>query len=337
MGFRLHILLTVLGAVILYSALWSVTIYQTRTASTILSGAIAESETSSRAVLSFQRSWLNRIRIIDSYLHRALTVEQARDQADAAKIRMDQELKRIEKSFATISEKGITSFKSQKNLRDLKDAAVFLETTQRQFIPAEGSTDASVSAEAIRTFIENVSQQEEMIHAILSDTHDANREMIRQAETPLQTAMRWWPFLLIVCIMLSSIIAWLNARFVTVTFNRLNEEVFHALYPDQKMPDKSSKEPPPNLSAMIRQLVEKNTANAALVTETISQRDESMAKIKTGLERTIADQKRQYEEKIQELSTLNKAMIGRELKMARLKQQLEELKRKTGTVDTEPV
>lgn len=335
MGIRLQILLTVLGAVIVFSLLWSVTIYQTRSARTILTAALTDSETSSRAVLSFQQSWLNRIQIIDAYLHGTLSIDQARDQGDAAKVRMDQEINRIEKSFAVISQRGITDFKSQKNVRELKDAAEFAENMQSEFLGGAPGTGATASAEKINVFITGISQQKEHMHTIVSETDDANREMIRRAGIPLATAIRWWPFLLVICILLSGIIAWLNARFVSVTFNRLTQEVYQSLYPEGDTSG-AAPQPPPNLFAMVRQLVEKNKANVELVKTTIAQRDQSMDKIKMGLERTIADQKRQYEEKIQELSSLNKAMIGRELKMARLKQQMEEMKRKLGTTDAEP-
>jgi PAS domain-containing protein len=53
-----------------------------------------------------------------------------------------------------------------------------------------------------------------------------------------------------------------------------------------------------------------------------------LAEYTKGLEMSVANRTRELENKIKELETLNKTMIGRECKMVELKKEIEELKKK---------
>jgi len=58
----------------------------------------------------------------------------------------------------------------------------------------------------------------------------------------------------------------------------------------------------------------------------VQERTTELEKLKTGLEQTIAERTKFLNEKLAELERMNKHMIGRELKMAELKAEIEKLK-----------
>lgn len=60
--------------------------------------------------------------------------------------------------------------------------------------------------------------------------------------------------------------------------------------------------------------------------------EQQLAAYTSGLEQTVAKRTGEIAERVQELELLNKVMVGRELKMIELKQELEQYKRQTLTV-----
>lgn len=60
----------------------------------------------------------------------------------------------------------------------------------------------------------------------------------------------------------------------------------------------------------------------------VKERTAELEKIKVSLEQTVAERTKSVQEKLNEMERLNKHMIGRELKMAEMKKELEDLKNK---------
>jgi methyl-accepting chemotaxis protein len=59
----------------------------------------------------------------------------------------------------------------------------------------------------------------------------------------------------------------------------------------------------------------------------VNERTAELGKLKNSLELTVAERTKELNEKLEELERMNKLMIGRELKMTELKQEIEELKK----------
>lgn len=332
MSIRFYLITLVLTIMVIWGGVFWWTMYQANRAHTILSTQISELRPISQAARSLHQHWIDRSEAIDAQLSGYRSKEEARQHATSAKDGMQEDMKLLEKLLGAASDTALqTDLKPQKSLRDLKNSvAVSLQADDvifSQASPSANDTD-------LKDYLTTLSQETSTVDRVTTELQTASAQSSNQAAAYIAHLTAWWWMILAGVLVMSTAITLIISRSIASGQMALTQQLQAALdlqAASDKQPEQPAEPGQRSLPELIQKLSGKIKSNNDILQQTITEKEEEVKKVKMGLEKIIEEQKRQYEEKITELSTLNKAMIGRELKMARLKQEIHELKEKTGT------